>query len=226
MRQPLVLGLPAVFAACADVSPIEDGATYGPVTVMKDFFTSHALIETGAQPVMVDAGFKASRVLGNLEDAGAPPGSVQAVLLTHGHTDHISALDELPRATVVAHEAEVETVREEGGRVDQTVVDGDRLVYGDTTIEVFHLGAHTPGTMALLVEGVLLLGDAVVVDGAGEIASTPEKYSDQPAALDQAVADLARRLDERGDTVDWLLPSHSGPASGLSPLLAFADRVD
>jgi glyoxylase-like metal-dependent hydrolase (beta-lactamase superfamily II) len=80
--------------------------------------------------------------------------------------------------------------------------------------------------VALLVEGVLLLGDAVVVNGAGEIASTPEKYSDRPAALDRAVADLAWRLDERGDTVDWLLPSHSGPATGLAPLLEFAAQVD
>ena len=42
---------------CADITPIEDGIQYGPVTVIQDWFTSFALIRSGDEAVVIDAGF-------------------------------------------------------------------------------------------------------------------------------------------------------------------------
>ena len=47
--RPLVLLVSAL--GCADITPLEDGARYGPVTVVQDWFTSFSVIRTGAGTV-------------------------------------------------------------------------------------------------------------------------------------------------------------------------------
>ena len=69
MKRHLLL-LPTCIA-CADVTPIDDGAVYGSTTVVKDWFTSAALVETSDGPVMVDAGFREGRMGRALDDLGA-----------------------------------------------------------------------------------------------------------------------------------------------------------
>ena len=41
---------------CADIQPIEDGAVYGSVEVVKDWFTSTALVQSDETTLLVDAG--------------------------------------------------------------------------------------------------------------------------------------------------------------------------
>ncbi|MDT8356992.1 MAG: MBL fold metallo-hydrolase [Methanomicrobiaceae archaeon] len=51
--------------------------------------------ESGA--VLVDAGLSAREVLRRLDEAGGDPGLVEAILVTHEHTDHIAGVDVLAR---------------------------------------------------------------------------------------------------------------------------------
>ena len=220
-RAPLLL---AALVGCADVTPIEDGATYGPVTVLQDWFTSVALVSTGAGPILVDAGFRDGALTKRLRREGVEPEEVRAVLLSHGHGDHFGGLSALPNARLWSHIDEAPLLIAEGEPPDERFGDASRLSFGDTVVETFHIGGHTPGTTVFLVDGVMLLGDACVVDGEGVVQPTPEKYSDDPRALNVALGDLARALDAEGVEVDWLVPSHSGAVRGLAPLLDFADR--
>jgi len=67
---------------CGAGSPLPDPSRSGPCVA----------VVAGGQLFVVDAGSGAAR---NLVEMGLPPGEVQAVLLTHFHSDHIDGLGEL-----------------------------------------------------------------------------------------------------------------------------------
>src|SRR5215210_9534371 len=48
-----------------------------------------ALVERGEQRVLVDAGFEPVELVARLRDAGVAPATVDDVVLTHGHRDHV-----------------------------------------------------------------------------------------------------------------------------------------
>lgn len=216
--------LPALLlltAACRN-APVDDGAVFGPFTQVKTFFTSAFVAETSEGVVLIDTGYnkKAKQVAKHLEGRGLSLDDVAHVVLTHGHTDHIRALPALPGATVWAHEDEVALVREEGGdeaRVDQTVVDGDLLVFGDLTLEVFHVPGHTEGSLALLADGVLLTGDVAMSYKDGTVGPPPERYSGDPAQARRELLALRDRLAERDETLDAVTFSHSEGLTDPAP---------
>jgi len=88
---------------------------------------------------------------------------IEFVLVTHGHSDHVSELEFFRRnsgAKVVAHET---------SRVnkDTAVEDGDTIFLGDLPIEVIHTPGHTNDSVCYLVEGNLFTGDTLFVGECG-----------------------------------------------------------
>ena len=213
---------------CADLRPLEDGATHGAVTVVQDWFTSLAIIDTSAGPVLVDAGFREAAVVDGLEAQGVDPAAVRTVLLTHGHGDHVGGRAGLPQAELWGIGAEGALLAEEadGATLDRALEAGERLAFGDTTVEVLSVPGHTTGSAVYLVDGVLLLGDTCLVDGDGRIQPVAAKRSADPEQAARSLAGVARHLEARGVTIDWLVPSHSGAVRGLAPLLEYAARVE
>lgn len=211
--------------ACADRIKIEDGASYGRVTVVKDWFTSAAVVETEGEPVMVDAGFRSKRMTKGLDAVGVQPVDVQAVILTHGHGDHLGAMDIYENAEVVGMAAEATLVEEEteGTVVLDQALEGDTLLtYGSVDFEVISVPGHTPGSAVVLVDGVLLMGDTAIIGRDGDLQPAPENRSDEPEQAIQSLVDLAASLEPRADEIDWIVPSHSAAVEGLQPLLDFA----
>jgi len=93
---------------CASVKPIEDGARFGSVDVVEDWFTSAVVITTSEGPVMVDAGFRPRRMRRALADRGVDPRAVDRILVTHGHRDHLDALPLYEGVPIFAVGSEVE----------------------------------------------------------------------------------------------------------------------
>jgi glyoxylase-like metal-dependent hydrolase (beta-lactamase superfamily II) len=219
---------PALFlllTGCANITAIEDGTTFGDLVTVQDWFTSVYVLPTTDGVMLFDAGFRASRIESGLADLGLSPEDVTDVFLTHGHTDHLGALTLFPSALVHASAEEVELVMEEtpGPEVTDTLADGDIFLAGDHTIEVLGMTGHTHGSLAYLVDGALLLGDAALIQRNGTLAPVAERRSEDPEAAIEALVALADRLEPRADEIAHLVPSHSGPAEGLQPLLDFRD---
>ncbi len=68
-------------------------------------------IENGDKSILIDAGNKnkAEKILKAIKDIGLEPASVDVIVLTHAHYDHVGSLPELKKRTgakVIAHETD------------------------------------------------------------------------------------------------------------------------
>ena len=224
-RHPPLLraGLAALLCGACNAAPIDDGAQLGPLTQIKDGFTSAFLLETGGGAVLFDAGLSAGA--GAISDALAERSlsldDVTHVVVTHGHGDHLGGLAAMPDAVVVAHPDEQGLLELEGVRANMAVPDGGLVQVGDVVIEALHVPGHTAGSVVWRVEGVLVMGDVALQSRSGDAIAPPEGFSDDPARNDASVRALYDRLEERGDDIAWLAFAHSAPLRGLAPLKGF-----
>ena len=86
------------------------------------------------------------------------------VVDTHVHADHLSGcwfLAQRAGCDYVAHEASPARA------VTRRVKHGDILTVGDLPIDVLHVPGHAADAIAIIVEGRILVGDALLIGGAG-----------------------------------------------------------
>ena len=93
---------------------------------------------------------------------------VRRVLTTHGHWDHIQAVEAVRDAGI-----DVGISREDASMLpayDFTIPDDDVIEVGSLRLRTIHTPGHTPGSTCFLLEGkpVLFSGDTLFPGGAGE----------------------------------------------------------
>jgi hydroxyacylglutathione hydrolase len=115
--------------------------------------------------VIIDPAAEAERIL---EDRGK--GKVRYILVTHGHMDHIGALEEVRRQTGGAVGIHAKDARALGKKPDFFVVDGQALGFGDVTLKVLHTPGHSPGGVCFLTGNILFSGDTIFPNGPGNTA--------------------------------------------------------
>jgi hydroxyacylglutathione hydrolase len=130
----------------------------------------------GGPAIVIDPAGDANELLSAL--AGQP---VAAIVLTHGHFDHMGAVAELiadTGAPLLVHAADATRVAGGGnGHVfgmpmagvepTRLLGDGDRVEAGALALEVLHTPGHTPGSICLLGGGRLFSGDTLFASSAG-----------------------------------------------------------
>jgi glyoxylase-like metal-dependent hydrolase (beta-lactamase superfamily II) len=157
-----------------------------------------------AQAVIIDPGSAAPLILDQVADCGA---SVQAVLLTHGHPDHIGALKsvaETLNVPVYAHRAEavvLDAADEWGKALLGQPIEIPEITYfdGEPTLEI--LGGvqamttpgHTPGGVCFSFPGFALTGDTLFDHGLGRTdfpgGDGPQLYASISRFLQQVQPD-------------------------------------
>lgn len=162
--------------------------------------------------LLVDPAYRVGELLGLVESDGM---RCTGVLATHYHFDHvggsamgwdvegIAALLEEAQVPVHVQRAEVPWVaRATGvGEGDLTAHDGGDVVsVGDIAVELVHTPGHTPGSQCFLVDGKLVSGDTLFLQGCGR--------TDLPGGDPEALYEsLTRRLAKvPGDTLVY--PGH------------------
>lgn len=141
---------------------------------------------------------------------------VKMILLTHGHFDHIGALDRIRReygCPVFIHAADAGALANPminlsaltGNSIvsydaERILQDGDRIELGGLVLEVLHTPGHTRGGVCFRHDGLLFSGDTLFSTGIGR--------TDLPGG---SMAQLERSIRERlyvlpDDTL--VLPGH------------------
>lgn len=178
------------------------------------------ICETTQQAAFVDPGGDVEVLLRELERQQV---SLQSILLTHGHLDHIGAVAELVERFAVPvigpHQDDLfwlQSVAQQANYMgfaepdsflpDQWLQDGDQVCVGAVTLEVLHCPGHTPGHVVFFQREaqVAWVGDVLFQGSVGR--------SDFPGGDHQTlIASIRNKLWPLGDQVTFI-PGH-GPQS-------------
>jgi hydroxyacylglutathione hydrolase len=127
---------------------------------------------------VVDAAWEIDTIL---KTAAKDDVEITHAFVTHTHPDHvggsfagveIAGLTELltkSKAKVVVHKAEADALK---GLSPSDVIkteSGDNIDVGGVQVQLLHTPGHTPGSQCFLVDGRVVSGDTLFIDGCGRV---------------------------------------------------------
>jgi glyoxylase-like metal-dependent hydrolase (beta-lactamase superfamily II) len=219
---------------CAHTDNPRSASTVAPMTTVDDNYTGHVEPGTAAKRILpgvsilkasvgpmdnnaylvtcsatgetllIDAANDAD-VLIDLVRNHAP--KVSLIVTSHQHFDHWQALEAVAQATgapTAAHEIDADPLPV---KPDRLLAGGDTVHIGELTFDVIHLRGHTPGSVALALDGPatggvtqLFTGDCLFPGGVGKTW--------QPGHFTQLLEDVTTRVfDVYGDST-VVYPGH------------------
>ena len=159
--------------------------------------------------VVIDPGAEPERILEACEGC-----RIEAVLLTHGHFDHIGAVAELAKdgAEIVIHREDAPMLTSTqlnaswlvgwsvtAPEATRTVCEGDAFTYAGVTFTVLHTPGHTPGSVCYQAGEWLFTGDTLFHYGYGR--------TDLPGGSIVQLAASLRRLQPLAQEYE-IFPGH------------------
>jgi hydroxyacylglutathione hydrolase len=172
--------------------------------------------DASGRAALIDPGGEAGRLLAEVQRRGL---TLEKILLTHGHLDHVGAAAELRDALgipiigpqreeqfwldILPQQAELFGFPPTEAFVpDQWLEDGDRVEVGSIRFEVLHCPGHTPGHVVFYQPAARLafVGDVLFK---GSIGRTDFPRGDHAALL----AAICEKLFPLGDDVRFV-PGH------------------
>ncbi len=135
--------------------------------------------DTG-EGVVIDPGGMAKEILAYIREKKL---SIQAVLDTHGHCDHIGANDAIRDETgapLYIHKADAPMLSDMrlnlsafmgfkalSRPAEHLLSEGDKISFGQSELEVIHTPGHTVGGVCFVGDGVVFTGDTLFAGSIG-----------------------------------------------------------
>jgi metallo-beta-lactamase class B len=184
--------------------------------------------------VLVDAGMDTSgaAILAELKAQGLSAADVRAVLITHGHPDHVAAVTRFPGATVFVGAADAAMIRGDRshyppfGKVVGALLPlppappamtelrgGEALEFDGIHFTAVATPGHSPGSMMYLHGPLLFTGDSLMREGDG-LTTVGWLFSQDPAR-NRAALPALKELP-----FDTIADGHAGVARGADAKLA------
>lgn len=174
--------------------------------------------ENSKKGFLVDPGLVHERISTFIESEGI---SIEAILLTHGHSDHIMGVEyyrELYHCPVYAHEDERDILENDkynhssmmtGQRMEifdvNYIQDGDVLEIAGAKIDCIHTPGHTKGGVCYKIGKDLFSGDTLFKLGIGRF----DLYSGDYRALENSIMNVLYTFPD--DT--QVYPGHGVPTT-------------
>ena len=152
------------------------------------------LVEDNGHALIIDPSASAASILRRLQEDGCTP---DAIILTHGHFDHIMSIDTLrqaePDLRVYIHQDDAAMLTDGKknafalffgqdrvwNQADVLLEEGQTVTVGNAEFHVIHTPGHSPGSICLLCEseGVMITGDTLFADNIGRCDLWEGSYS-------------------------------------------------
>lgn len=140
----------------------------------------YVLVSDGHAAV-IDPSVNAEKILKFAQDTGA---TVDKIILTHGHFDHIESIDslrEMLSIPVYIHKDDTEMLTDGTKNAhslffgidrcwrsaDILLHDGDEITVGEEKLKVISTPGHSKGSICLLGDGFMITGDTLFANGYG-----------------------------------------------------------
>jgi len=130
--------------------------------------------------VVIDPGDEVDRILIALSEDQL---SVEYILNTHAHFDHVGGNGMLKKATgapICIHKDDAPMLKhtsqsaaafgmsvDNSPEADQTFDDGDHIRFGNIELKVLHTPGHSPGGVSFYTSGVVFVGDTLFAGSIG-----------------------------------------------------------
>ena len=135
------------------------------------------------QAVCIDTPDEPEKMINEVREAGV---NVQAILVTHGHGDHLAGYNEITGSIGAPAAIGELDAHLPPGPVQRQLNDGDTVQFGNRTIQCIHTPGHTDGSTCYVIGGFLFSGDTLFPGGPGRSRS--------PEALQQLLNSISSKL--------------------------------
>ena len=169
--------------------------------------------------VVIDPGGDADQILEKIKQKGI---TIEAIFLTHGHSDHIMAVDEVRGVTgakVYISEADADMLTKASSNLsvymgagrefkaaDEFLIDGETITAAGLKFQVVATPGHTKGGICLLCGDTVFCGDTIFSESIGRTDLPGGSYS-------QILHSIKTKIMVLPDEMK-LLPGH-GPATTI-----------
>ncbi len=129
--------------------------------------------------------------------------SLERILLTHSHNDHVNAIDEV----LNDYDVPININHDEhvfwGKKYDNFDLNygGDLIYLGDTVIKCIHTPGHTPGSTCYYIDDDLIAGDTLFVFGCGRC----DLHGGDPELMYKSLIQIRESLNSN----TLILPGHN-----------------
>ena len=179
--------------------------------------TNCYLLAEAGKALLIDPAADAAVILDTLRENRL---TLDAILLTHGHFDHIGAVEEVRAATgapLYIHEADAELLTSPEKnystqfldhaivcrKADVLLSEGDTIPFAGESVTVMHTPGHTRGSVTYRYRDLLFCGDTIFKGGIGRT----DLYGGDKRALGASLVKLFRFYDETGNDCR-MFPGH------------------